>query len=82
MGLAFSWCSQRLGAVPGSSALTMPAVLQEEQLRAARMEITKLTSAKESAAAKMRMLLQQKAEADRARDDLKCAPHRPAAAAC
>ena len=48
-----------------------PVCLQEDQLRAARMEITKLTSAKESAAAKLRMISQQKADADRARDDLK-----------
>ena len=46
--------------------------LQEEQLRAAKMEITKLSTAKESANAKLRIVGQQKSDADRARDDLKC----------
>ena len=45
--------------------------MQEEQLRAAKMECLKLNSAKDSAAAKLRLVSQQKLDADRQRDDLK-----------
>ena len=55
--------------------------MQEEQLRAAKMEITKLSTAKESANAKLRIVGQQKTDADRARDDLKCDLLHPVAAA-